>query len=121
MDSLEAATGWQRQHQRHRLDRPDRIMNDGIDTTITNLGRDGIDGANMFIKAKSKTIKARGFDVDIRYGLDGSFEFVDSQAWIQFNEPPLTRALDRGRYITGSTYGQAGLFLSPSVTINYCD
>ena len=116
MTSLSAALSYQRQHQRYSLVRPDRNTSDGFDTTNVNGGRDSIDGVSAY--ARFKTAKLELTDelkLQVRYGLDGSYEWVDSLKWIQFAQPPVTRILSRGQYVADSRYFQAGSYLSPSV------
>ncbi|MCA9539792.1 MAG: TonB-dependent receptor [Myxococcales bacterium] len=111
---FETALSYQRQHQRHRLARADRTPGDGIDTSTTNLGRDGVDGLSGYWRAETAPLLGVDWlDLRLRYGLDGSREWVDSAKWIAFASPPITRALSRGQYIDGSTLTQLGLYIAP--------
>ncbi|MGC6418971.1 MAG: TonB-dependent receptor [Bradymonadia bacterium] len=114
--NISAAFGYQRQHQRYTLVRPDRNPTDGFDTTNINGGRDAIDGIGAFTRLESAPLSfENGLKLQVRYGLDGNHEWVDSAKWIQFVEPPTTRILSRGQYIAGSKYTQGGLFASPTL------
>ncbi len=116
VSSLSAAMSYQRQHQRHSLVRPDRNTSDGFDTTNINGGRDSIDGVSGYARFKTaKLTLGDELKLQVRYGLDGSYEWVDSLKWIQFIQPPVTRVLSRGQYVADSTYLQAGSYLSPSL------
>lgn len=109
-----AALGFQRQHQRYRLTRPDRSPDDGIDTTTDNLGRDGVDGLGGTLRAHTARWRlADDLHLTVRYGADGAHEWIGSARWIRFAEPPLTRRLDRGQYVDGATYSQTGGWLAP--------
>lgn len=116
LDELVAVLGYQRQHQRASLLRPDRIAGDDIDTTTENLGRDAVDGVSGRVEGQTMRYGRRsGPGVSMRYGLDASYEWIESAKWIRFAQPPLVRALSRGQYVDGATYGQAGVFVAPSV------
>lgn len=109
-----AAAGFQRQHQRYRLTRPDRNPNDGIDTTTDNLGRDAVDGLGGTLRARTRHLRlADDLSLTVRYGADGAHEWIESAKWIRFAQPPLTLELDRGQYVEDATYTQAGLWLTP--------
>lgn len=114
LDGWRAAFGFQRQHQRYRLTRPDRSPGDGIDTTTENLGRDGVDGFGGTFRAHSVRLRlTEALRLTVRYGADGAHEWIDSARWIRFADPPLTRARDRGQYVAGAAYSQAGGWLAP--------
>ncbi len=114
LDRWTAAFGYQRQHQRYRLTRPDRTPGDGIDTTTDNLGRDGVDGLGGTLRGHTARLAlADDLRLTVRYGADGAHEWIDSAKWIRFADPPLTRARDRGQYVAGAAYSQAGAWMAP--------
>ena len=114
LDRWSAALGFQRQHQRYVLGRPDRSPTDGINDATDNLGRDGVDGLGMTLRAHTMRLQlADDLRLTVRYGADGAHEWIDSAKWIRFAEPPLTRRLDRGQYVSGADYSQAGVWLAP--------
>ncbi|MEE2787923.1 MAG: TonB-dependent receptor [Myxococcota bacterium] len=113
MDRMNAAFGWQRQHQRHRLARPDRITSDDIDTGTFNQGRDKIDGLSGYTRLETQGWRIGSSVLTVRYGLDGSYERVESDAAIRFVQPPLVKVLSRGLYINESLFLQTAAFVSP--------
>lgn len=114
LDNWRFAAGFQRQHQRYRLTRPDRNPGDSVDTTTENLGRDAVDGFGGTLRARTARLTlADDLRLTVRYGADGAHEWIESARWIRFAQPPLTRELDRGQYVGGATYTQAGAWLAP--------
>lgn len=115
LDNFTAAAGYQRQHQRYSLLRPDRIAGDAIDNTTENLGRDAVDGLGFTFRGQSAPLVLGGVEAGLRYGIDGSYEWIESGKWIRFAQPPLTRRFSRGQYVGGSDYAQGGVWLAPDV------
>ena len=117
LKAAKLAIGWQRQHQRHRLERPDRITTDDIDTGTYNQGRDSVDGLNTYGRGESNPFKLGPSALTFRYGIDGSYETVSSDAAIRFAQPPLVKILSRGLYIDQSRFMQSAAWISPTLTI----
>lgn len=115
LDRYTAAAGYQRQHQRYTLTRPDRIASDGIDTTTLNLGRDAVDGLGFAFRGRTASVGLGPLSSTVRYGVDGSYEWIESAKWIEFAYPPLTRKLSRGQYVGGADYAQGGVWLAPDL------
>jgi len=107
--------GYQRQHQRYTRTRPDRFPDTpDLNTEIKNLGRDAVDALSGFWKASSQRLSVSSkAHFEVRYGIDGSYEWVESQKWARFTQANITRAASRGQYVEGSTFGQAGVFVAP--------
>ncbi len=118
MSSYRGAVSYQRQHQRSSLNRPDRNPGDEIDTRTTNRGRDAVDGLSTFFKGRTSRLQLTD-DMygDMRYGIDGSHEWVESRKWIEFAQPAVTRAFSRGQYVEGATYSQTGAFIAPAIQV----
>ena len=115
LERHESSVGYQRQHQRYTRTRPDRFPdNPDLDTQSQNLGRDAVDALSGFWKGNSQRVDL-GSDtaLEVRYGIDGSYEWVESQKWTRFSQPAITRAATRGQYVEGSAFGQAGAFIAP--------
>ncbi|MCB9527440.1 MAG: TonB-dependent receptor [Myxococcales bacterium] len=115
LDAFTAALGYQRQHQRYTLLRPDRIVGDSIDTTTENLGRDAVDGLGFTFRGAVTPLALGDFEAGMRYGVDGSHEWVESAKWIRFAQPPLTRKFSRGQYVGGADYTQGGVWIAPDL------
>lgn len=111
---LTAGLGFQRYHERRRLDRP---------LSFTTLGgRDDVDMFDAYLQGETAT-RTLGEHVRLKadYGLTGTREHVESTAWTIFTSGTtgVERVFpqDRGVYVDGSRFLQGGAWAQPSVTL----
>ncbi len=106
-----ALLGYQRQHERRTLDRT---------STLGSLsgGRDDIDIWSARLDAETRPF-ALGESARLRvaYGVDGSYEVVESAAWTTLTRIGVTRLKSRGQYLDGSTFAQGGAFAAPHLSL----
>jgi len=101
---LEAAGGFQRQHERR--------VNNRID--FINSGEDSIDIWELRLEAQIRTLPLWGeLQLRLPYGLDGTLESVSSRGWDTLVRSEISRDRSRGQYIDGSAARQGALWFSP--------
>ena len=111
---LTAGLGYQRYHERRRLDRP---------LSFTTLGgRDDVDMVDAYVHAETAT-RALGERARLKadYGLTGTREAVESKAWTIFTSSTTDAERvfpqDRGVYVDGSRFLQGGAWAEPTLTL----
>lgn len=118
-ERLDFVGGWQRYHERRKLDRP-------LSKTV-NGGRDGVSMWDFALNATSGSIPLTtawgGLALEVHAGLAGTLEQVESKGWIIFESTGTVVNLPRGVYIDGSdasqlsTYGTAALRIADRLTL----
>jgi len=110
--TLTTGLGYQRYHERRRLDRP---------LSGTTLGgRDTVEMLEAFAQASTATWSPLPpLRLRADYGVDALHESVASAAWVIFtsslNDTQTVLPQSRGTYVDGSTLLQGGAFVAPSV------
>ncbi len=109
---LEAAFGYQRQHERRSNTRAD------ANAFIENGGRDDIDVFGLTARGRTAKLPLTAWlGLRLDYGLDGTHEAVSSAAWSTLTRVGVTRVKPRGQYVDGSTYDQGGAWASARLTL----
>lgn len=80
-----------------------------------NAGRDDLNQYELRVRAQTKTAQIHSFKLKMRYGIDGSTEYVSSKAWDTIVRSQITRIRSRGQYLNDSSYHQAGFWVSPEL------
>ncbi|MCP4679981.1 MAG: TonB-dependent receptor [Deltaproteobacteria bacterium] len=108
--NLRATVSWQNQHERRSLSRPSSY--------VLNTGRDDVNtvGGNLTAET-AKARPASWLGIELGYGADTYHDFLDSSAWITFDDIGHTEKLDRGQYVDGSNYTYGGAFLDGSAEL----
>jgi iron complex outermembrane receptor protein/hemoglobin/transferrin/lactoferrin receptor protein len=112
--TLTTGLGYQRYHERRRLDRP---------LSGTTLGgRDTVDMVEAFAQGSTAAWSPTpALRLRADYGLDALHEAVESAAWVIFSsslsDTDTVLPQSRGTYIDGSTLVQGGAFVAPSLSI----
>ncbi len=109
MKTLWAGISFQRFHEKRTNHREQYI----------NAGRDNLNQYELRVRAKTQTARLDDLKLSMRYGIDGSSEFVSSKAWDTIVRSQITRGKSRGQYLEGSSYHQMGLWLSPELKWNH--
>jgi len=112
---LDAALGFQRQHERRR--------NEQLFVT------GGVDDINVYearLRAESAPVElGDGLLLRVVYGLDGSWEAVSSEAWLELDFARLVEGSEqrfvthfpRGQYVDGSRYARGGAWASTHLSV----
>ncbi len=101
--SFRATVSWQNQLERRTLSRPS--------ANVENIGKDTVDTLGATISAKTAKVDVTSWlDLELSYGADTYYDFIESLAWISFTDIDLTQKLARGQYIDGSNYLYGGVF-----------
>lgn len=106
MRATEVMFGWQRQYEKRERDSSKTLG------AITG-GEDQIDIWGGRVAGHSTPFGSDDLRVEVDYGLDGSYETVSSDAYIELVRAQIRRESPRGQYLDGSTYMQGGAFVSP--------
>ncbi|MCP4602869.1 MAG: TonB-dependent receptor [Proteobacteria bacterium] len=94
---------WQNQLERRTLSRPS--------AHVENIGKDRVDTLGASISARTiKAEPAPWLELELNYGADTYYDFLESNAWISFADIAVTQKLNRGQYIDNSRYLYGGLF-----------
>lgn len=110
LHSARATLSFQQQHERYTLHRPSAY--------VSNTGRDEVFTAGSSFKGATRTARPNAvLRLRLEYGIDTYLDFVQSHAWISFDDIDHTRALSRGQYIDGSRYLYGGAFLQGSMGV----
>ena len=100
-----AGVSYQRLHEKRSNNRDQYI----------NRGRDNLDQYELRVRAQSKKVLWDELSLRFKYGIDGSSEYVSSKAWDIIVRSNLLREKSRGQYLEGSSYHQAGFWISPEL------
>lgn len=107
LDRLDASAGFQRQSEKRTLDRSETLGS-------RSGGQDGIDIWSF--RAAGSVVPwqtSANSRLRLAYGADGSFETIESKAYIELTRIEVRRERDRGQYVDGSHFNQGGLYVAP--------
>ena len=114
-ERLEAAASFQRQHERRANEQ-----------LFVTGGADAIDAWEARVRLRAAPVRlSDALALTVRYGADGSWETVSSQAWLDMDfsrlvegsDQHLVKRFPRGQYVDGSRYLQGGVWASGDLTV----
>ena len=105
---LEASVSFQRQHERRTQKRPISFIED--------VGRDDVDTWGLAVAGQTRSWQGKSWKAltwGVGYGADVYHDRVQSLAWLSFTDVQITRQLERGMYLDGSTFTHGGVYAEP--------
>ncbi|MCK6573912.1 TonB-dependent receptor [Myxococcota bacterium] len=115
LQKLTVGLGFQRYHEKRRLERPLSY------TTL--IGRDDVDMLEGYLQAETATLTLGTAALRLRtdYGASATREAITSRAWTIFTSSTTGASTvfpqDRGVYLDESGFFQAGVYAQPSLTL----
>lgn len=109
-ERLRVTVSFQQQHERQRYDDPSIL--------VRRLGVDDANTVGLTVAARTRYLGlGRGASLQLRYGLDGYFDWLHSSAFRTYTDTEVTTQQSRGQYLDGSWFLTSGAYVDSELRL----